>query len=584
MSSVSLDLAYPFARLPFAASAVIIGLLSALYLAYQWALPKPLPGIPYNQDALKTILGDAAELQQIKKAGGRPRAWINLQTARHNSPLVQAFLAPLSKPILILSDFRESQDILLRRGKEFDRGPRHLENFSGVIPWHHICMSTSNPQFKANRELVKDLMTPHFLNTVSGPEIYSNAQNFIELWKLKAQLAGGRPFKAEDDLHTMTFDIIKVVALGEGDNQSMTVLYTDLVRSTVSKSQDAPGALDEPFAFPENKPNVDLRAHIAQQEAVGAAATQPFPGLFHKINNRKSAMKEVYAAKFSMLDRQVSLGTKRMEAGAEVKSALDYMIQRELASAKKADRAPVFNSPSMYDELYGYIGAGHETSSTTLQWGLKHLAADQRVQNILRASLRAAYAEAVSEERQPTFAEIIKTQVPYLDAVVEEILRVSGPVRTLFRSATVDTTILGHHIPKGTQIFLPVTGPSFTAPAFPIEESLRSPSSQSHKKTMRGTWDESNAADFVPERWLQLGEHGGTHAFDSQAGPMLAFSLGIRGCFGRRLAYLQLRILMTLIVWNFEFGSLPEELNSFDAVDSLTTKPIKCFVRLAEAQ
>ncbi|KAK6853116.1 cytochrome P450 [Apiospora arundinis] len=582
MSSASLDLAYPFARLPFAASAAIIGVLSVLYLAYQWALPKPLPGIPYNQDAVKTILGDAVEIQRIKKEGGRPRAWFNLQPERHNSPLVQAFLAPLSKPVLILSDFRESQDILLRRAKEFDRGPRHVDNFSGLVPWHHIAMKTSDPQFKANRELVKDLMTPHFLNTVSGPEIYNNAQNFIQLWKLKAQLAGGRPFKAEDDLHTMTFDIIKVVALGEGDNQSMTALYLDLVRSTAANAQSASAGQDEPFVFPENMPNLDLRAHGTQQEAVGAAATQPFPGLFHKFNNRKPHMKEAFAAKFSMLDRQVSLGVKRMEAGAEVKSALDYMMQRELASAKKAGRAPVFNSPSMYDELYGYIGAGHETSSTSLQWGLKHLAADQRVQTTLRSSLRAAYADAVSEGRQPTFTEIIKTQVPYLDAVVEEILRVSGPVKTLFRTAVVDTTILGHHIPKGTQIFLPVTGPSFTAPAFTIEESLRSPSCQSHKSNMRSAWDESNAASFVPERWLQT-EEAGTQAFDSQAGPMLAFSLGIRGCFGRRLAYLQLRILMTLIVWNFEFGPLPEELNSFDAVDTLTTKPVKCFVRLAEA-
>lgn len=32
---------------------------------------------------------------------------------------------------------------------------------------HHIGMRTWDPQFKANRELVKDLMTPNFLNTVS---------------------------------------------------------------------------------------------------------------------------------------------------------------------------------------------------------------------------------------------------------------------------------------------------------------------------------------------------------------------------------------------------------------------------------
>lgn len=156
------------AQLPLAVSAIVVGLLSLLYLAYQWALPKPLPGIPYNKAATKSILGDAVEMSEVRKKGGRPRAWLGEQPWRHNSPLVQVFLAPLSKPILILSDYREVQDILLRRGKEFDRGGRNLDALGGVIPNHHIGMKTQSPQFKANRELVKDLMTPNFLHTVCG--------------------------------------------------------------------------------------------------------------------------------------------------------------------------------------------------------------------------------------------------------------------------------------------------------------------------------------------------------------------------------------------------------------------------------
>ena len=168
-SPVAMDAAFPLARLPFAVSAVIIGLLSVLYLAYQWALPTPLPGIPYNEGAAKKIMGDAAELAQVRKNGGLPRAWIPKQNPKHNSPIVQLFLAPFSKPTLIISDFRESQDVLLRRGKEFDRGARHIDTFQGIVPWHHIAMKTRDPQFKANRELVKDLMPPHLPTTLSRP-------------------------------------------------------------------------------------------------------------------------------------------------------------------------------------------------------------------------------------------------------------------------------------------------------------------------------------------------------------------------------------------------------------------------------
>lgn len=152
----------------FVISTIIASSVVLLYLAYQWALPKPLPGIPYNTEAVHCLLGDAATINAIQKQGGRPRAWLGGQNAKHKSPLVQVFVAPLSKPMLLLSDFREGQDILLRRGKEFDHGPRNLAAFSGVLANHHIGMRTSDPQFRANRELIKDLMTPNFLHTVSG--------------------------------------------------------------------------------------------------------------------------------------------------------------------------------------------------------------------------------------------------------------------------------------------------------------------------------------------------------------------------------------------------------------------------------
>ncbi|KAI1843859.1 hypothetical protein JX266_009915 [Neoarthrinium moseri] len=579
MSSSTTSAVSPLAQLPFAASAVIIGVVSLVYLAYQWALPKPLPGIPYNKEAVKSILGDAAEIRELKKRGGRPRTWFGQQNAKHNSPLVQAFLAPLSKPMLILSDFREAQDILLRRGKEFDRGGRNLAALGGVIPNHHIGMRTSDPQFKANRELVKDLMTPNFLNTVSAPEIHSNALKFIDLWRLKASKANGRPFQGDQDINVVAFDIIKVVALGEGDSQSMTELYQEVVRKTDFETQH-PDSKDAAFEFPENLPNEDLLSHQVQQEAIGQSVTTPSPALFHKFNNRKAHMQEAYGIKMRMLEKQIGLAIKRNEAGEEVKSALDYMIKREINAAKKAGRQPVFDSPYMYDELYGYIGAGHETTSTSFQWALKHLAIHRDVQQKAREAMRAAYVDAAAQRRQPTVAEITKIQVPYLEAVMEEALRLSGPILGIVRQAQVDTTVLGHRVPKGTEVFMPLRGPSITQAPFNIEESLRSESSRSHKDT-RGLW-ETDPEAFIPERWLKPEENN--EAFDSQAGPFLTFSNGVRGCFGRRLAYLELRILMALLLWNLELGPLPEKLNTWDAVDSLTTKPAKVYVRISETK
>ena len=66
----------------------------------------------------------------------------------------------------------------------------------------------------------------------------------------------------------------------------------------------------------------------------------------------------------------------------------------------------------------------------------------------------------------------------------------------------------------------------------------------------------------------------------SAAGPTLPFGLGVRGCFGRRLAYLELRILVTLLVWHLEFLPCPPVLSSYAARDRLTHSPTQCYVRL----
>lgn len=375
----------------------------------------------------------------------------------------------------------------------------------------------------------------------------------------------------------MTFDIVKAAAFGEGDAQSMTQLHMGIVQETKGGGIDD---MDTIFKFPAYPPNDILVSHNLHQEAVGASLTSPSPALYHKINNRKFKMQEAYGTRHRMVQQQIKLALKRLEGGDTVKSALDYMIKREVNAATKAGRQPVLDSPYMQDELYGYIGAGHETTSTSFQWAVKHLSGHPRVQQELRQSLRAAYVDAAAQHRQPTVTEITKIQVPYLDAVIEESLRLSGPITAVVRQAQVETTILGHRVPKGVEVLIPLRGPSITQAPFTIDESLRSDSSRSHSH-IHGSWNDDPEA-FIPERWLKY--EGDTVAFDSQAGPFLAFSSGTRGCFGRRLAYLQLRVLVVLLLWNLELGLLPEELQSFDAVDGLMTKPAKCYVRISEAK
>lgn len=166
---------------------------------------------------------------------------------------------------------------------------------------------------------------------------------------------------------------------------------------------------------------------------------------------------------------------------------------------------------------------------------------------------------------------------------MEETVRYAAIATLIIRTATCDTEILGYPIPKGVNVILPLTGPSMTEPAMEIPEYLRSNASQNDKDRVPPWGD--NVGEFVPERWLkwECGAEGiSTQVFCPNAGPNLAFSTGPRQCFGKRLAYLEMRVLMTLLIWNFKFGELDEQLNSDGIVENLVNLPKDCYVKLTK--
>lgn len=232
-------------------------------------------------------------------------------------------------------------------------------------------------------------------------------------------------------------------------------------------------------------------------------------------------------------------------------------------------------------QAFGFNVAGADTTSTSLCWIVKILADHPDEQTRLREDLQDGLAEAKSQRRNPTAQEITQTRISYLDAWLDESLRTSGSVPMIDRESVVDTELLGHHIPKGTDVLCLQLGPGLMSPAFQIEEARRSTTSQAVKKEGREkTWDNNDIGSFKPDRWLRAEEN--SVSFDPNAGPHLAFSVGPRACFGKRLAYLQMRIFVTLLVWNFELLKCPEELSGYGSVMHMTSRPRHCYVRLRE--
>lgn len=122
------------------------------------------------------------------------------------------------------------------------------------------------------------------------------------------------------------------------------------------------------------------------------------------------------------------------------------------------------------------------------------------------------------------------------------------------------------------------------SPSFDIDMARRSPTSQSSIKEGRHrAWDTAGIAEFHPDRWLVRSRSSeGEQEFDPTAGPQLAFGLGTRGCYGKRLVYLEMRIVLALVVWNFELLPCPPALSTYTARLITTNEPIRTYVRLQE--
>lgn len=152
-------------------SIVIFGAMVALvYTVYLMAFPKPIPGIPYNKQSAKRLLGDIPEFGALQNAGYTARQFWSDLAMTHKSPITQCFLGPFTKPSVVISDFREAQDLMVRRGKDLGRGRLNREAWYGIIPEHFIGMENHDKRFKDTKGLLKDLMTPSFLHEVSFNE------------------------------------------------------------------------------------------------------------------------------------------------------------------------------------------------------------------------------------------------------------------------------------------------------------------------------------------------------------------------------------------------------------------------------
>jgi cytochrome P450 len=206
----------------------------------------------------------------------------------------------------------------------------------------------------------------------------------------------------------------------------------------------------------------------------------------------------------------------RRNAALRVRPEVDRLLYEEIAahrsdphayddilvlliSARDADGEPL-SDENLLDQIITLLLAGHETTTTGLAWAFERLTRHPDALERLQQELDAG------EER-------------YLDAVVNETLRVRPVIDGVWRKLTAPAVVAGHRLPAGTLVFPAIVLVQRSKEAFPDPEAFR------------------------PERFL-----------DGSAPPytFIPFGGGTRRCIGAAFAVMEMKTVLSTVLGRVE--------------------------------
>jgi cytochrome P450 len=180
------------------------------------------------------------------------------------------------------------------------------------------------------------------------------------------------------------------------------------------------------------------------------------------------------------------------------------------------------------------ILAGSETTTNLLASAMFYLLRCPDKMAKLQAEIRSVFS-SMDEITADSVSNL-----EYLNAVIEEGLRIFPPTPVGPPRVSTGATVDGVYVPKGTVVSV---------------------------ETWTTSHDDRNFTrpyEFIPERWI--GEGLGDRKDASRA-----FSLGPRGCLGINLAYMESRITLASLVFAYDWELLNTELDWLSEVRIFTT-------------
>ncbi|EON67359.1 hypothetical protein W97_06612 [Coniosporium apollinis CBS 100218] len=323
-------------------------------------------------------------------------------------------------------------------------------------------------------------------------------------------------FEQEDIVNTYVSTFIsKLRAMGEHDEEFNLVNWLNFTTFDIIGDL----AFGEPFGCLSAGKFQEWVALIFETVKVGAIeqATRRFATAGSPLQNFLLGLipKEVRARRTNHLEQSREKVLRRLaNKNTQHKDFIFYIL-------KQADKHDLKQDEIIVNGAL-FIVAGSETTANALSGIIARLLRNPDKLEKLTTEIR----ENIKSDADCTSENFGK--LPYMEACLEEGLRIHPPVPAgLLRTVPAGGSLVdGHFVPEGTSVAVGGYAASHNPANF------------------------RDCDSFIPERWLD-----DAYSTDVKKGAQ-PFSLGPRGCIGKHLSYMEMRLILGRLLWNFDLISV----------------------------
>ena len=221
-----------------------------------------------------------------------------------------------------------------------------------------------------------------------------------------------------------------------------------------------------------------------------------------------------------------------------IRDSVDMFLQFEALNENDEHK---ITEEDVFMVIMDTFNGGLHTGSSALLWAILYLTNHPEIQEKCRNEIK----DIVGDARINYFRD--RTHLSYLEAIINETLRLSGDVSLMIRAALKDTHFAGYVIPKNSIVIVHLRS-AMMDPDF---------------------WNDPE--EFRPERFL---DKNGILEVPKQH--FIPFGLGSRECTGGDLTKMELMLILGTLIQRFRFES-PDKETPLDATkndDGVVVRPV----------